>query len=701
MAGRRTRRTAVGAVAVALALAAAGTVPAAQALPGDLDPPGGSCGLAFGADLGAQGSSTDAVTREDDVFVVGSARAVLEPAASRLSASALTDSGVGLDTYTHPTASQGTSAVLQPATTPTRLLVGGTVGDVAAIVGLNLSNLEPASTWGTAGVSSLTGATPVADLAVDSTGRTYAVAGDQIYRLTSTGALDSTWASDGSATATFRVTQVAVGDDGIWVAGEDTSSTPSTSWKLQRFTTLGLADPTFNSAAPVTTTFTAPAGKTLVQLIAAELVLKGGKPVIGGSAIFETSTEGADSSDFVFAQYDTTGALDASFGDGGRALIDAARFETLESLLVDSVGRLIAAGGGYALGGASGEDAVFARILAAGQLDTSFGFGSEAARHDLGGDERAVGLGLHDGGALVMAGLHISAGTEVVPAAIGVQTEDEIPAAWTLEGFGGLDPVAVGNRRHPACVEDGPDFGFDIARDAILVGDSRSGLLLDGFGGLHGFGPGQVDPPAPASGPYFGWDIARAIELRDDEGGYVLDGYGGLHRVSVGGGTAPASPQGPYFGWDIARDVVFLPGGTGGYVLDGFGGIHPFSVGANPKPPAVTHGPYFGWDIARQIVLNDAGTGGYLLDGYGGLHRFAVGTGALPPEVSGGPYFGWDIARDFVLRGGSGGYVLDGYGGIHGVVLGGAVEGPPGMQGPYYGVDVARGLLLLLPPPPE
>lgn len=85
---------------------------------------------------------------------------------------------------------------------------------------------------------------------------------------------------------------------------------------------------------------------------------------------------------------------------------------------------------------------------------------------------------------------------------------------------------------------------------------------------------------------------------------YVLDGYGGIHS---GGGAATISPKTPYFGWDIARAIQYVPVGYGStyyghgiLVLDGYGGIH---QGGELSGLSVTKTPYFGWDIARDMAL--------------------------------------------------------------------------------------------------
>jgi hypothetical protein len=57
------------------------------------------------------------------------------------------------------------------------------------------------------------------------------------------------------------------------------------------------------------------------------------------------------------------------------------------------------------------------------------------------------------------------------------------------------------------------------------------------------------------------------------------------------------TPATPYFGWDIAKDLELGP--IGYYVLDGFGGIHAGGGAQKIIPPT----PYFGWNIARGLAL--------------------------------------------------------------------------------------------------
>jgi hypothetical protein len=213
---------------------------------------------------------------------------------------------------------------------------------------------------------------------------------------------------------------------------------------------------------------------------------------------------------------------------------------------------------------------------------------------------------------------------------------------------------------------------------------------LDDFGGLH-----AVDSPPLFESAYWpGWAIARASKAQpgsNPQSGLVLDGYGGLHYY---GAALTVNSTASWPGWDIARDLAWLPDGSGGYVLDGYGALHSFAVSGKPQPPGITGGPYWrGWDIARKVAIFSDGTGGVIMDGYGGLHSFGIGTNPVPAAPTNGPFWpGWQIARDVVLIPGShGGYVLDGYGGLH------PFSGANALMTPAYwpGWDIARSVWLL------
>jgi len=265
---------------------------------------------------------------------------------------------------------------------------------------------------------------------------------------------------------------------------------------------------------------------------------------------------------------------------------------------------------------------------------------------------------------------------------------------YTLDAYGG-----VNGADSPPLATTAYWPGWGIARSAhAQPGSLDSGLVLDGWGGLHPYGA----PMTFSTTAYWsGWDIARDFAfLPDGTGGFVLDGYGGLHAFHVNGSTAALNAVGFAYwaGWDIARKVVIFADGKGGYTLDAWGGIHPFGInGASPVSASaiVQTGYWSGWSIARDIVLvpGDGGHSGYTLDGWGGVHPFHVnGDGSvMPANIATAYWSGWDIARGMFLLPGSAtaGYTLDGWGGLH--PFGGA---PAIISQSYWpGRDIAKCVL--------
>lgn len=305
---------------------------------------------------------------------------------------------------------------------------------------------------------------------------------------------------------------------------------------------------------------------------------------------------------------------------------------------------------------------------------------------------------------------------------------------------------------------------WSIAAAAVLAGSGfaqlglavpaaaaapHGGVVLDGWGGLHSFGGFVLNQNAAAY--WGGWDIARALAVREDgSGGWTLDGYGGVHAF----GSAPAVQTPFYVGSDIARALVVtsrdangILDGRQGYVLDGYGGLHPWG-GAPSLPAPATHP---GIDTARGLEIHYSGSGtpdgGWTMDSRGRVTPFGAATPlplSLPrapvfQQLHGGatggyvvakwgvttiygsgisPYWSgysdwssWDIIRDVVVVNPTnptptaqpstaaasetyqawlhphGGVILDGYGGLH--PFGGMVLNLS--PAPYWGgVDIAR-----------
>jgi hypothetical protein len=326
---------------------------------------------------------------------------------------------------------------------------------------------------------------------------------------------------------------------------------------------------------------------------------------------------------------------------------------------------------------------------------TSVQFGSTSASYSVVSDQLLNATSpQHSAGTIDIA---ITTSTGASSASPADRFTYAFSGVYTLDGYGGMS----GDDSGP--VSTTSYFpGWNIARGAHAwpkTGATQQGFVLDGWGGLHPYGPAGLSETTGVSGHYWpGSDIARDFAfMPDGSGGLVLDGYGGLHPFAVNGGTAPMQVVGNSYwpGWDIAKKVVIFADGSGGYVLDGYGGLHPFGINQSVSPTLsnLELTSYWNWNIARDVVLipGNGGHSGYILDGYGGLHPFhPTGDGSTLMGAIATSYPGFDIMRGlyFLPASSTSGYTLDGYGGIH--PFGGA---PAIVNHPYWpGWDIAKSI---------
>ena len=235
--------------------------------------------------------------------------------------------------------------------------------------GLSAARGDLDATFGSGGkVTTDFGGSDVGEaVAVQRDGR-IVVAGDRLdpgphdvvlARYTAGGRLDPSFDEDGKVATDFGGTSdgafdVAVQGDGRIVAvgraGQD--------FALARYRTDGSLDPTFGEAGKVLTTFQPKSTASAV------LLLSDGKIVAGGG------TRSGLVSDFALARYLPDGALDASFGSGGRVITPVSSADDhLFDLAVQPDGKLVAAGWSFQGGG---PHIALARYDQDGSLDPSF-----------------------------------------------------------------------------------------------------------------------------------------------------------------------------------------------------------------------------------------------------------------------------------------------------------------------------------------
>ncbi len=122
-----------------------------------------------------------------------------------------------------------------------------------------------------------------------------------------------------------------------------------------------------------------------------------GKIIVGGRSALTNSEEAPIDFDFAMARFTATGSLDTGFGNGGFV-------RTSMGSQSDAVRGLTVGAGGliYAVGD-SGGDAAVARYTSAGALDTAFDTDGKVVR-DLGGADSLRGAVVQSDGKLVAAG---------------------------------------------------------------------------------------------------------------------------------------------------------------------------------------------------------------------------------------------------------------------------------------------------------
>jgi uncharacterized delta-60 repeat protein len=167
---------------------------------------------------------------------------------------------------------------------------------------------------------------------------------------------------------------------------------------VQRFNSDGSPDAAFGTA-----------GATIVKLSTNDDNAKAlafqsdGKIIVAGGAgqpgSYETSA---------LLRVTADGVLDTSFGTGGKALIDFGLPSHSHSVVVQSDGKIVVTGETYT--SADGGLFATARVLASGALDTTFGTGGKMT-HALGTGANAHSMALQPDGKLLIGGYATSADT--------------------------------------------------------------------------------------------------------------------------------------------------------------------------------------------------------------------------------------------------------------------------------------------------
>ena len=223
----------------------------------------------------------------------------------------------------------------------------------------------------------------------------------RIAQFTSTGTLDATFGTGGVATTgSSWITDIALQGDGKIVAVGGTSGLD---FGIARFTSAGVLDPAFGGDGLVTTDL---GGNDAANGVA---IQGDGRIVVAGTA----------AEHFIVVRYDSTGALDPSFGGDGSVstLFTGENIENANSVSIQADGKIVAVG--RAFHDYSGEWAI-ARYATDGWLD-----GRMVTDFDKSTDTATV-VAIQSNGRILVA---------------GGQGGCETVCSWTMARYTGVTPL--------------------------------------------------------------------------------------------------------------------------------------------------------------------------------------------------------------------------------------------------------------------
>ncbi len=227
-----------------------------------------------------------------------------------------------------------------------------------------------------------------------------------VARLNGNGSLDTTFGSGGLVSADFgdaeSAAAVALQSDGRIIVGGQRSDGISLDFALARFNTDGSLDTSFDGDGRVTTTFVDTPDS--VDLVTSVGVQADGRIVAAG--LSNPSTGGSSGNAFALTRYTSNGALDPTFGVGGKVTTQfgAGDFVTIaRALVIQPNGRILLAGS--ATRPTQVTDFTLARYETNGTLDPAFGAGG-IVMTDIGvsTDDQAAAVALQPDGRIVVAG---------------------------------------------------------------------------------------------------------------------------------------------------------------------------------------------------------------------------------------------------------------------------------------------------------
>src|SRR5919198_1971008 len=227
-----------------------------------------------------------------------------------------------------------------------------------------------------------------------------------IARYNTDGSLDASFGNNGRVTTDFPglaavISAVVVQPDGkiVVAGGAFPLFTFLGDFKVARYNPDGSLDTSFGAGGIVTTIFPGDGSYAFALALQSD-----GKIIAAGTDFVDFHPGDMSDTDFALARYNPDGSLDATFGNGGTTTTDFLGAEDdIYSVLIQPDGKIVAVGS--ANGPFDFYNFAVARYLANGALDTTFGTGGKV-RTDFGNNDLdiAYAAALQPDGKIVAAG---------------------------------------------------------------------------------------------------------------------------------------------------------------------------------------------------------------------------------------------------------------------------------------------------------
>ena len=219
-----------------------------------------------------------------------------------------------------------------------------------------------------------------------------------LARYNENGTLDASFGTGGIVTTDFILNNpdtaysVAIQSDGkIVLAGSTSSDGIITQFAMARYNSTGFLDGSFGSGGKVITDFSG--NNSAAYSIALQ---NDGKIVLGGTSFV------GNYMNFALARYNTTGAIDESFGSGGKVITDFSGKDDIGySIAIQNDGKIVV--GGTARVGLN-DNFALARYNSNGTLDASFGTGGKVTTDFLSSSDEGKSILIQPDGKIILGG---------------------------------------------------------------------------------------------------------------------------------------------------------------------------------------------------------------------------------------------------------------------------------------------------------